>query len=367
MEILLNSNKNLAKIRILLGPLDWGLGHATRCIPLIREFQKQNIEVIICGEGPVSILIKQEFPEIKILPLQGYHIKYNANKKGFILKMILQLPKIYLAARREHQFLKKIVPQYQINGIISDNRLGFYHKNCSSVFITHQLRIQSGWKWIDALIQKINYYFINQFNECWIPDVATENNFAGKLSHPQRLPKIPLKYLGLLSRFKKNTAQKRTPLTILLSGPEPQRTIFENIIVEQLKEINYPVTLVRGLPQQKTPLLLPFKNVTQHNHLTGKDLNRLLEESEMVLARSGYSTVMDLLTIQQKAILVPTPGQTEQEYLATYLFQHHYFYTASQNHFNLKNEIKKANEFEFKLPSITEMDRRDIIDWVSNL
>ena len=203
MEILLNSNKNLAKIRILLGPLDWGLGHATRCIPLIREFQKQNIEVIICGEGPVSILIKQEFPEIKILPLQGYHIKYNANKKGFILKMILQLPKIYLAARREHQFLKKIVPQYQINGIISDNRLGFYHKNCSSVFITHQLRIQSGWKWIDALIQKINYYFINQFNECWIPDVAKENNFAGKLSHPQRLPKIPLKYLGLLSRFKK--------------------------------------------------------------------------------------------------------------------------------------------------------------------
>jgi hypothetical protein len=367
LEILLDSNKNLAKIRILLGPIDWGLGHATRCIPLIHEFHKQNIEVIVCGEGPVSVLIQQEFPEIKILSLRGYQIKYNAHKKGFILKMILQLPKIYRAARREHRFLKKIVPEYEINGIISDNRLGFYHKKCSSVFITHQLRILSGWNWMDALIQKINYHFIYKFNECWIPDEATENNFAGKLSHPLHLPKIPVKYLGVLSRFKKNSEQKRMPLTILLSGPEPQRTLFENIIVEQLKEINFPVTLVRGLPQQKKPLLLPYKNVIQHHHLTGKELNRLLEESEMVIARSGYSTIMDLLTIKQKAILVPTPGQTEQEYLATHLFQHHYFYTVSQNHFNLKNEIKKANEFDFKLPSITEMNRRCIFDWLSNL
>ncbi len=326
--------------RILIAPLDWGLGHATRCIPIIKELQRRQIEVIIAAEGAIATLLQREFPEIKIIPLKGYNISYGKRKNLFLLKIISQLPKIWKAIQYEKYWLNDMIALHKIEAVISDNRLGFCSKKVPSFFITHQLQIKSGSFFLDKIIRHFNYYFINQFDECWIPDVESADNYAGTLSHPEVFPKIPVKYIGPLSRFKKLTQEKKYKIAIVLSGPEPQRTIFENKIINQLKDVNVSTVIVRGLPNEIQQLSLTNQQVILHNYLDAVELSDLMQQSEIVIARSGYSTIMDLVAIGQQAVLVPTPGQTEQEYLAKYLSEKGLFKTMNQSDFELKNIIK---------------------------
>lgn len=331
--------KQFSGKKVLVAPLDWGLGHATRCIPIIKMLKDCNAEVLIGAEGAAAILQNREFPNIQILPLKGYRIKYAKSKAFFFINILLQLPKIARAVNYEKKWLDKIIDTEKIDVVISDNRLGLSSKKITCYFITHQLHIKSSFSLLDKIIQNINYSYINQFKECWVPDLKDENNYAGKLSHPKTLPKVPVKYIGLLSRFQKADVQKKYKLAIVISGPEPQRTLFENKIVDQLKYIHDSVLLVRGLPDEKRPLKSLPKNITCYNHLHAEALSIAMQQSEKVFSRSGYSTIMDLIAIEQKAVLVPTPGQTEQEYLAKYLSEKGVFELMLQNDLNLSKVI----------------------------
>jgi len=357
----------LHKHRILITPLDWGLGHATRCIPLIRELQKQNIEVFIGASGKIAHLLQTEFPEIKTIPLSGYGIRYSKNSRIFMFSILLQLPKILFAAWKENRQLKKIVDDYQIDAIISDNRLGCFHKNRPTVFITHQLQILTGNNFLDIVAMKANYFFIKQFSECWVPDTAGEINMAGLLSHPKKMPKIPVKYLGFLSRFKFQNSPVTIPLTILISGPEPQRTIFEQLVVKQSEIFEMSVFIIRGLPDSDTALITSNKKLEYKNHLPAEELSLILQQSEIIIARSGYSTVMDLLSLQKKAILIPTPGQTEQEYLAKKLSAERLFFTVSQHEFNLKKNLEESAACQFRNETFSSSLKEVIEKWKSSI
>ena len=353
--------------RILITPLDWGLGHATRCIPLIRELQKQNIEVFIGASGKIAHLLQSEFPEIKIIPLTGYDIQYSKNRRFFMFFILLQLPKILFAAWKENHQLKKIVVDYQIDAIISDNRLGCFHKKRPSVFITHQLQILTGNQLLDRMAMKANYFFINQFSECWVPDATGEINMAGLLSHPKKIPNVPVKYIGHLSRFSFQNIPATIPLTILISGPEPQRTIFEQLMVKQSEEFDIPVLIIRGLPDSNNILTTSNKKLQYRNHLPAAELSLVLQKSEMIIARSGYSTVMDLKALQKKAILIPTPGQTEQEYLAKKLSEERLFFTVSQHEFNLKKNLEAVASFQFRNESFSSSLKEVIEQWKDSI
>ena len=354
--------------RVLVAPLDWGLGHATRCIPIINVLIEHNIGVIIAADGPVAKLLQNEFPGIVILPLKGYKIKYSHHKAFFFLKMFLQFPGVFASLNNEKKWLKKMVVRHKIDAVISDNRFGLYRSKIPCVFVTHQLSIQTGNQLLNKIAQKINYYFINKFDECWVPDVAGSDNLAGKLSHPDLFPKKPVKYLGILSRCKKIITTKKYSLLVLLSGPEPQRTILENILSAQLKYIEGNIVLVRGLPGNDSKLKSENKNITIHNHLPAEALNELLQQSENIIARCGYSTVMDLVALQQKAILVPTPGQTEQEYLATYLMENKIFFTCPQKNFVLKQILDAGRHFNFtKTGEIEGIHKEVITNWIGAL
>ena len=257
-------------------------------------------------------------PDVQIIPLPGYNFRYA--KLGALNKLatIFQVPKILIAIKREHRWLRDVFKKESFDLIISDNRYGFYNQTAYSVFITHQLQIQvPGNKWLQRILQKWNYYFINRFNECWIPDFKVEPNLAGELSHPEVLPKIVVRYIGLLSRFENIVVSTRKPvdILILISGPEPQRTILEEKIVDQLQKIKRSAIVVRGLPEMKD-VRESFNNISFFNHLPAQELNELMSNAQVVISRSGYSTVMDIVKLGKKSILVPTPGQTEQEYLA---------------------------------------------------
>jgi len=361
-------NKITPPLRVLIVPLDWGLGHATRCIPIINTISGPGVELLIAGEGDSLKILGKVQPSSVILRLKGYRLRYSKDRKFFLLKMLLQLPGIFWTINAEKKWLKKTIAAHKIDAVISDNRFGLYHPSIRSVFITHQLFINTGNKWLDKLAQKINYHFINKFDECWVPDTKGNPNLAGKLSHPIQLPSIPVSYLGILSRFKKLPVEKKYDLLILLSGPEPQRSIFENLLLQQLKEISGTIVLVRGLPSEEKKLPLPNEQLIVHNHLPAEALNELILQSKNIVARCGYSTVMDLYALGQKAILVPTPGQTEQEYLAIHLMKNKLFYTCVQENFSLKNALEAVKGFNFShQPEIPIMNEAFLNSWVSRL
>lgn len=347
--------------RILVAPLDWGLGHATRCIPIVKELVNCGCEVFIAADKHVFFLLKKEFPDIVFLRCKGYEIEYSREKIFFSLKIILQLPSIFFSIWREKKWLKKTIREHHIDAVISDNRFGMYTKKIPSVYITHQLYIKTGNIRTDLLAKRIHYYFIKKYTNCWIPDFE-KNGLAGDLSHPDIIPSNA-KYIGPLSRFiSLEPIEKKYDLLIMISGPEPQRTIFENKIFEELKHFVGNVFFVRGLPAEINKITSSNKSVTIANHLAADELNKVIEQSKMVVGRSGYTSVMDLATLQKHAILIPTPKQTEQEYLARYLSDKGFFYSASEESFSLIELIKKEQKFEYVKIQPDEGKYREIIN-----
>lgn len=334
-----NFNIKNTKATVLIAPLDWGLGHATRCIPIIKELIANHYTVIIAAAANTEALLKNEFPQLVFLYLDGYNVNYSKTKWGLPLKLIAQLPKIYKAIKKENNWLQKAIDEYKIDIVISDNRPGLFSKKIKCIYITHQLTIKAKIFFIERWLQKIHYKYINKFTECWVPDYEGEKSLAGILSNPKTKPKIPLKYINPLSRFIKKELPIIYDAAIVLSGPEPQRTIFENIILNQLKNTTKKMVLVRGLPENNVKLNIENLNITTHNFLNADRLNEVMLQSSLIISRSGYSTIMDLEVLQKKAVLVPTPGQTEQEYLAKLLAAKSSYKFVVQNEFNIKNFV----------------------------
>ncbi len=322
---------------ILVCPLDWGLGHATRCIPLIQKFLRQGKRVSIAGNGRSLNLLKLEFPHLSFYELPDYDISYPKKGKHFVLHMGLQSQKILIAITKEKKRIKDILRSSDIDMILSDNRFGCYHKKCFSVFMSHQINIAlpQGLNWLN----KINQQFISKYNELWIPDNEGANNLSGKLSHG---PNIKAKYLGVLSRFTRPETEIKIVYDYLaiVSGPEPQKSIFEETLRKKLKSSSFKCALVRGVPGSSK--LQIEEGLDVYDHLPAEKLNHLINQSKKIICRAGYSSIMDLYTLEKEAILIPTPGQTEQEYLARYLNRRMGFTFIKQEElegFQLSNEL----------------------------
>ncbi len=332
---------------MLVAPLDWGLGHATRCIPLIRGLEEEGCEVLLGAEGPHAALLHEAFPALRILPLPGYGIRYGGG--GFAWKMLQQLPRLRRAVRREQDWLRQQVREQGLQGVLSDNRLGLWHPGIPTVILTHQLRIRSPFPGTDALLQQINYRYLERFGECWVPDYAGAENLAGALAHPSRLPSR-CRYIGPLSRFRyREGTGTRYDLLVLLSGPEPERSRLEALVMRQAPAAGRSMLIVRGLPGQQEDRRLTG-GIRVVSHLDAEALNEALLGSALVLCRSGYSSVMDLLRLRRRAVLVPTPGQTEQEYLAQHLRQRGYFPFLPQRGFSLEVALRLAENFRRSQP-----------------
>jgi uncharacterized protein (TIGR00661 family) len=297
---------------ILVAPLNWGLGHATRCIPIIRELEKNGFTPILASDGTALQILQKEFPHLLSLSLPSYEIEYAKNGSDFKWKLIKNSPNMIDAIFTEKKIVKKWITEYNLKGIISDNRLGVYSKKIPCVFITHQLNVLSGkTTWISS---KLHQYFIKKFTECWVPDIERMPNLTGKLGHLKKT-KLNLTYIGPLSRLEKKNLPIRYDLMVILSGPEPQRTYLEEKIKKEIKTFEGKVIFIRGVieSEQKTA---QEENVTFYNFMTSDEIETAYNESAMVLCRSGYTTVMDLAKLGKKAFFIPTPGQFEQEYLA---------------------------------------------------
>lgn len=322
--------------KILVAPLNWGLGHATRCIPIIEALENNGYIPIIASDGVALQMLQKEFPHLQSLELPSYHIEYAKNGAFFKWKMIKNSPKMIEAILHEKKTIRQWIDEYDIAGIISDNRLGVYSKKIPSVFITHQLNVLTGnTTWISS---KVHQHIIKKFNQCWIPDVETKPNLSGKLGHLEN-PEENIKYIGPLSRLHRKPTDKKYDLMVILSGPEPQRGMLEAQLTQEMGQFKGKVVFIKGKiePEQK---IEQAGNVTYYNFMNTEELENTFNESEIVLCRSGYTTIMDLAQLGKKAFFIPTPGQYEQEYLAKKLKKEGLVPFARQEDFKIENLLE---------------------------
>lgn len=324
---------------VLFTVLDWGLGHATRSIPIIESLLRQGTKVSLAGEGNSLVLLKNTFPNLNFYDLKGIQIVYSKDS-SLAFEMMRQSITIMKSIKRENEQVQQLVELLNPDAIISDSRFGAYSPHVMSVFITHQIGIKSSFMpfFVEPFLYWMNKNYIKKFDQCWIPDFEVENNLSGSLSHNKKFNRdFKLAYIGPLSRFQtnnlKSTSRLKSLIVVLLSGPEPQRSIFEQKCIDELKKINRSAIIVRGKPNENSSF--QDGKILLLSHMLPEDLKALLLEAETIVCRSGYSSMMDLAAIGKNAIVVPTPGQTEQEYLAIKLQASKWMVYQSQDDFNI--------------------------------
>ena len=353
--------------KILYGVLNWGLGHASRSIPIIQFLVSKGFEIIIASDGEALKLLKKEFPNLYFEKIEPYNVFYSKTKKYFDFTIFTQLNKFSKTIKKEHSQTQKLIEKHNISYIISDNRYGVYSKKIPSTIICHQINLQHKYSFIQKQMNIIHSKMLDKFHEIWVLDFK-ENPICGNISNKyfseKRIQK-KIKYLGLVSRMIKQKLKIEYKFCIVLSGPEPQRTLFENILINQTKTINDKIAFVRGTNIYKQKIK-SSKNIEVFDLLESKSLNEIINKSETVICRAGYSSIMDILKLEKQAILVPTPGQTEQEYLADYLKNKKWFYTTSQEKFRLNKDVFKLKDY--KIPDILDKNnyKKLVLNFLKN-
>ncbi|MBU2651610.1 MAG: glycosyl transferase family 28 [Bacteroidetes bacterium] len=322
--------------KILICPLDWGLGHATRCVPIIYMLQDSGAKVFIAGGGRALDFLKKEFKDLHFIDFPGYNITY-PQKGSMIRHMIMKAPQIFTGIRKEHRQLEKIVQDYGIDLVISDNRFGCWSRKTFSVYITHQLMIKvpKSISFFEYFLHLLHLCFIRKFDRCWVPDLPDKINLSGDLSHKYKLPRNT-RFIGPLTRFSLDNPnidpidEHENKILAIISGPEPQRSIFQGKVLQQLQLERTGGIILAGMTE-KQDIDEPSPDIRILSHADTREIQNMMANARLILCRPGYSTLMDLQVSGKKAVLVPTPGQTEQQYLSEWMEQQGYYVRLEQD------------------------------------
>ena len=306
--------KDYRNKRILIAPLNWGLGHASRCIPIINKLKEHN-EVILAADGNAYDFLKIEQPDLELIRFQDVHIQYG-NTPFWLLGFLFKIPSLIRWYRKEQSLTQEIVKKYRPDVMISDNRYGVFSPDTESIVLTHQIHLRASVlsPVVNCFIRKL----LARFDQCWVPDYAGKQNLSGELSHGQIHKDIDLCYIGPLSRMEYRESDKiEYSWLAVVSGPEPQRTRFEEQVIGFFEKQREPCCLVRGVTKQATKLTCS-EHINVIDFADSKKLNHLIVNSDNILCRSGYSSLMDMWRLKKSAYIIPTPGQPEQKYLWQY-------------------------------------------------
>jgi hypothetical protein len=333
---------------ILICPLEWGLGHAGRMIALATKLREMGYNILFgAGEKQLSFL-RTEMPGLTYISFPGFSPGYS----GFLpqyLALLLKIPLLLYHIILEHIRLKRIIPEYAIDIVISDNRFGLWNRHIKTVYVTHQplIPLPKPFAWFESIGLMLHRLVINRYSFCFIPDLPGDLNVSGRLSHGLKLPRNT-RFIGILSRFSGlSSSGNGSPVsfrhnTVILSGPEPQRGILEKKLADILKDREHPAVILCGEPDMPADTIRSG-NIIYFNHLPGIAMKEVISESEAIITRSGYTTIMELISLNCSALLIPTPGQTEQEYLARYLSENGWFAAVSQREINRVTPLPSIN------------------------
>jgi len=332
--------------KILVSPLDWGLGHATRCIPVIRALIDNGMDVVLGSGGSQTALLGEEFPGLEQVPIPGYGIRYSRGA-GMLPALLRQLPRLMRAVRREHKLVDQLVKEGRIDAVISDNRFGLWSARVPSVYISHQLNIKApkGFSFAESFLHRLHAGFIRNFDQVWIPDQPDAPGFSGDLAHRRKSP-VAAHFIGPLTRFSRplEMPEKKYDLMFIISGPEPQREIFHKMAMHALKNEKYKAVVVSGTPGSERSGE-HSDNIEIYPHLSSPEMQEAMLSSGLIICRPGYSTIMDLATLGCRAAFVPTPGQTEQEYLARLHSDNGHYFHLRQKDFDLDTLVRESEYY----------------------
>ncbi len=344
---------------VLVAPLDWGLGHASRCVPVIEAFIQAGTNVILGCTELTGQFFKGLFPNLHRVELPSYGIVYPNCGFEMPFWLLRELPRLRRVIQEEHKCTERLVQSENIQIIFSDNRFGCYSTSAYSVYMTHQMRIAFPgiFKIAEPVGEYLHSVWQRRFSEVWIPDFEEFPGLAGKLSHPFVASCYPHRYVGSLSRFSLHTREnelknlsKKYRFLGIVSGVEPQRTRFENKLKQMFAQVPGNHALLLGLPG-KNEMPIQNGNVTIFNHLPTDAFSKVVFESEYVISRPGYSTVMDQTVLGSNCLFVPTPGQTEQEYLAKTLSSAGFAQSVSERKLSAEFLRRFAQEPARRLPN----------------
>lgn len=326
---------------VLITVLDWGLGHATRCIPIIDALVQRQHNVFLASSGNALKVLRQKFPQLDCFELPGYQPQYDSYGR-MVWSMASQLPKFIRTIQQEKEETEKLITSLKIDCVISDNRYGCYSRRVKSIFITHQVHLLMPWKIMEPAVNFVNFKLLQNYDECWIPagnDTLIPALLQGK-------DEFKYRYIGYLSHLDRKPKQdKKYKILALSSGPEPQRTIFYNMLSGSLSKTGLQAMIAGGMPEDTSAQPYTINNLTSISYLGSEALSNAIAESELIIARSGYSTVMDLMKLNARAVFIPTPGQTEQEYIAAQLLKTGMAFSMPQKDFDLTRAIKASENY----------------------
>ncbi len=320
-------------MKVLIAPLNWGIGHATRSIPIIEEHINKGNNVAVASSGEALRLLKSKFPLLLFYELPDYKIKYHKYLPVW-MSVCLQGARILNSIKQEYRVTTDLYKEYKFDLIISDNRYGVHNKACLSQFICHQLNPIAPNKLFQTLIEYAHRALCKHFDEILVPDYPDKSKrLSGNLSLLKLKWKQDILFINPLSQLNilpyGNT--NRDGIFVMLSGIEPQRSVLEYKLIHHLEKVENKLVIVGGKLTGKESTL---RNGTYYSFLNKKGLERELNNAKYIICRSGYSTIMDLHQLKHKIIIfIPTPGQTEQEYLAKYLSEKYsnMFYCSQDN------------------------------------
>lgn len=331
--------------RILVTPLDWGLGHSTRCIPIIQRLRELDARPVIGADNGPLALLHDAFPDLPHVRVPGVEVRY-AKGASQTWAMATQFPAMLRSVREEHHLFLNLRRQFQLDAVISDQRFGIRAEGLPSVIITHQLFPFT--PFAQGVLRRINLRSVARFDRCWIPDHAEAPGLAGDLSHGRNVPHNA-RYIGPVSRMdpaKAIAPKEPYRIVCVISGPEPQRTLLEEELMKQLPHIDGQHLLVRGKPEPAVDETIG--NVRRLGHLGGDALTGALLQAQLIVSRTGYTTLMDLARIGRSALVVPTPGQEEQEYLGELHAKTGRFLVQSQERLNIVGALERGLVKEVK-------------------
>jgi len=336
--------------KVLICPLDWGWGHAARMIPIISLLeQRPEVQVILGVSGQSGQILQETFPGLKTVVMPSSRIAYSEGRSQ-IGKVFRQLPHFLITTIMEHDRLRYLIRQEDIRCVISDNRYGLFHKKLISVLVIHQVSVKlpRKLKMLELLINYLQSQSFKRFDRIWIPDRQGRHSIAGDLSVPYSY-NVHYHHVGLLSRFWLSKSTVRDShidydMLVILSGPEPQRTILENMLTGQLQKLDQRVLFIRGIIDEIPPAVA--KNILFISRMKPEDMAPALARSGMVICRSGYSSIMDLIAAGKRALLIPTPGQPEQEYLAETMQKKGYFFYQDQDKLDIPYALKVSGDYQ---------------------
>jgi UDP:flavonoid glycosyltransferase YjiC (YdhE family) len=348
---------------VLVSPLNWGLGHATRDIPVIRSLLAHGHEVTIAGCGNALSALQQEFPACRSLTFADYSVPLSADRL-FLARFVASFPLLLQGIAKERRNLAAILAEDRYDLIISDNRLGIYSDTVPSLFITHQLHYHLPWiAWPFELAGvRLNSYLHGKFDRVIVPDNAPGPcSLAGKLSRADTvLTRSRAYYAGILTSTRRRAIPQDLDYLILISGPEPQRTGLEKRLLPEAENLPGTVAVLLGSPN-RAGIDEHAGRCTVQSYASTEEKELLMNRAKCIICRSGYTTMMELAELGKRtALLIPTPGQPEQEYLARYYEKNGWFHGQEQHRIDLMVDLERTGGYRGfpEVPGTEENVRR---------